>query len=277
MDPNTLFIVPEAFGGKSLGQLGRSGYNLGRSDVLAGYFGLGENSPLTAGQALKLAPGRYAPDFGGSEFDAIRRYFTTQTPEQYQSSEAQKAIAPAVSTLQAGMDPLKQRYADLIASIKGKGTEAERQAGIGAAQEFGKRGIPLSSGAYDQFLQSRTLPVTTQFSGLEAETGLGAENAVNAIRSAIASLQGQAGMKGFDAATSTANALRALQEEQRQFDITAELRKQELAKTEQPDQYKVLGEGSTLFDLLSGRSVFTAPKTYKPGGGSDSDPLGLGF
>ena len=45
------------------------------------------------------------------------------------------------------------------------------------------------------------------------------------------------------------------------------------------DSFTSLGEGSTLFNLLTGQPVYTAPKQYKASGGGagggNNDPLGL--
>ena len=62
-------------------------------------------------------------------------------------------------------------------------------------------------------------------------------------------------------------------QQQQQFESSQNLQR-ELAQTQQqPDIYKTLGEGSTLFNLLTGKPMYTAPKTYAPKGDGDGGSL----
>lgn len=278
--PLSYFKTPESLAGKSLynifDEANLAGEYTPRMDVLMNATGLSRDNPLTAGQGFS-----YNADPGSGEYQFLSKKFGNPISEadkasQDQTAAAQKAVQPAIDTLQSGIDPLKKRYQDLISSIKGKGAEAVRQTEISSAREFGKRGIPLSSGAYDQFVQSQTLPVNTQYAGLEASANLDAQNAEQNIKNAIAQLQGQSGFKGLDQALAYAQ----LAQNQNQFQTTEQRLRDTLEKSTQKEtdpyaQFKTIGEGQTLFDLLSGKSIYTAPKTYKPGGGDDNDPLGI--
>jgi hypothetical protein len=256
------FYVPENLSGQTLRSLSQK-YGF-RGDVLGNFAGVGEDTPLKEGQAFNL-PSNYGAN--SSEGGFAYNYLTPQS--KYLTDQAQKAIQPAVQTLQSGIDPLKQKYTELIASIRGKQDVAVEQAGIASAQEFGKRGIPLSSGAYDQFLQKQVNPVNVQYEGLAAETGLGAQNAEQSILNAIASLQGQAGFTGLEQALAYAQ----LNQQNDQFN-TSEQRLRDTANQGSTERYTTLGEGSTLYDLLQGKALFTAPKSYKETQGQ-FDPLGL--
>lgn len=267
------FTVGDQFAGKSLynifDEANLAGEYTPRMDVIMNATGLSRNDPLKAGQSFS-----YNTDPGSGEYQFLNKKFGSNNPTissaQSQTTTAQNAAQPAIDTLKSGIDPLKQKYNDLIASIKGKGQEAVRQTEIASAREFGKRGIPLSSGAYDQFVQSQTLPVNTQYAGLEAETGLKSQEAEQNIKNAIAQLQGQAGFKGLDQALAYAqlaqNESQFQTQEQRLRDT---LNKSTEAKSDPYAQYKALGEGQTLYDLLGGKALYTAPTTYKPTGGGD--------
>lgn len=210
------FTVGDQYAGKSLynifDEANLAGEYTPRMDVIQNATGLTRNDPLKAGQTFS-----YGDDPGSGEYQFLSKKFGAPGSGIGQSGQsgqtAQSVVQPAIDTLKSGIDPLKQKYQDLIASIKGKGAEAVRQTEIASAREFGKRGIPLSSGAYDQFVQSQTLPVNTQYAGLEAETGLAAQNAEQNIKNAIAELQGQAGFKGMDMDL----ALKQLAQQQSQF------------------------------------------------------------
>ena len=286
------FTVTEPYAGKSLrdiaSDVAKSGGYVPRLDVISEVSGLGEGNPLTSGQSIA-----FKNDPGAGEYKFLQSLFgnpsgaptTAPGGNQTYQQQAQGAIQPAVDTLKSGIDPLKQRYNDLISSIKSRGQQSEQQAGINAAQEFAKRGIPLSSGAYGDFLASRINPIRTETSALEADTGLKAQNAEQSIMNAIASLQGQAGFTGLEQALAYAQ----LAQNQNQFEDTQSLLRdkfgfeKELANKKSPaslaDQYMSLGEGSTLINLLTGKPLYTAPKTYKStgggGGGGGSDPLGI--
>jgi len=284
------YEVPEKFGGMSLAQIYKSLENAGEyfpSAALAQDLGVGFEQPLQTGQQFSY---RDDPGSGGYQFlqkqFAPGGTFATQQAQQQAAGmqqRAQEAVAPAIETLEKGKDPLKQKYNDIIASIKGEKEVAMQQAGVASAQEFGKRGIPLSSGAYSQYLQGRTLPISTAYESQEAQTGLAAQQMEQAIDNMIAQLQAETGMSAFDAENAVNMALMSLKEQQRQFDISTQLSKDQLAQNleiakmgkETGSNYVTLGEGSTLYDLLTNQALYTAPKTYKGTSGGGGDTLGL--
>src|SRR3990167_2607670 len=75
----------------------------------------------------------------------------------------QQGKTEAVNTLQSGKAPLKEKYDAVLASIKGAYDLTKSQAQTATAQEFGKRGIPLTSGVYGQAQTQATLPVDTAY------------------------------------------------------------------------------------------------------------------
>jgi len=81
------------------------------------------------------------------------------------------------------------------------------------------RGLTTTDPGFARFQQQYTLPVQSEFAGLEASTGLASEEAQQAIRSAIASLQGQAGVGGISQGLALQQASSGLAEQQKQFDL----------------------------------------------------------
>ena len=237
----------------------------------------------------------------------------------------QEANAPAVSSLQASIpetqqrfatertrlegerEPLKQRYQSILNEITRREQVDVSGQQLVTSREFGRRGIPLSSGLFESTLQQQVSPIRQFYTGQATETGLEQETglrgltnlqagitgqeteATRAIQNAIAQLQAGGGSQAIQ------NALQIFQlnqaEAARQQELAFQQQQAERAgtlaqaqfefqkqQTQIPQsQFTTLGEGSTLFNLLTGQPIFTAPKTYKSGGGADSDPLGLGF
>lgn len=105
---------------------------------------------------------------------------------QTQIPTTQQAFQQKGQQLQAEVDPLKQRYQSLIDSLtKQQGVATQRES-TASAREFGARGIPLSSGAYDQYLNQRLLPVEAAYSGQIASAGFNREDALRQIQNMIA-------------------------------------------------------------------------------------------
>lgn len=96
---------------------------------------------------------------------------------------------PVIASLEAQRDPIKQRYAALLDQIKGNQKTAEQRESTAAAREFGRRGIPLSSGLYDETITERLNPITQQYTNLYAQTGAGQESDLLTLARQIAELQ----------------------------------------------------------------------------------------
>ena len=95
---------------------------------------------------------------------------------------------PQVESLQKSTEPLKARYDEILNSIKGQQkTSEERQTRVTNA-ELGRRGIG-GGGYYDQELANAVQPITSQYAGLSAQTGLAQQQDLNTIAQQIAGLQ----------------------------------------------------------------------------------------
>ena len=101
----------------------------------------------------------------------------------------QQAIQPAVQSLQASVSPLQDRYKALLESIKGNQQTATNRQTVATSNEMGRRGILPSSGLYDQQLTDALQPVTSEYAGLTASTGLQQEKDLQAIQNTITQLQ----------------------------------------------------------------------------------------
>lgn len=145
-----------------------------------------------------------------------------------------KAVKPVVQGLEAQRSPLQSRYDELLNSIKGQQQTAEQRQTVTTQNELGKRGILPSSGLAQQELTSAINPITSQFSGLIANTGIERENALNQINQLIAQTKSGAATGGLSTAYDLYNKNQAnkatqqqtaLQQQQQAFQNALDLRK----------------------------------------------------
>ncbi len=207
---------------------------------------------------------------------AINDFYVQQNQPAIQSIQSQIPKTQQLYENQAGylksqQAPLEARYKSLIDSIT-KSTQTE------TSQEFGKRGVSTESGLYDQTLNNRLNPQISQL-------GISQGQDVSSLLNQIAQLTGQgdlavgnlntqiAQLQAGNApqALSSAQAIIDAATQQKQFDVGTELKKQELAQSNTTDLSKYftsLAPGSTLYDLLNNKALYTAPKTDTTGSGS---------
>jgi len=204
----------------SAGDLVSAGYQgyAGWSDLEALY-----DFRATGGSGKKTQPQGFQP---------APTLAPTPAPSFEQKLEqSQQAVAPAISTLEKGIDPLKQKYNDIIASLNTSQGVAVGKAEKATAASFGKRGIPLTSGIYDQALQEATLPIISEFQSIIANTSLTSQQAENQIYQAVSNLQAQSGMSAFEAANVAENLIRQLNEQREQFNISTAQQASQFDKT----------------------------------------------
>lgn len=105
----------------------------------------------------------------------------------------QQANAPVVQQLQGQVDPLKQRYTDLLASIKGQQQTAEGYTTRATTTELGRRGLLPQSEEGQRTLGEALQPITAQYQNISAQTGVQQQQDLLGIAREIANLQaGQA-------------------------------------------------------------------------------------
>lgn len=293
------YTPPTPFVGKTVNQLRYGGEGIdpstqfgGRIDQLAAALGIGEQTPLeNKGYTIVAGPGQ--------ESDYIQRTFKQTDPYQgaYDALGESKKITEQAYTergrqLEGEKQPLMDRYQSIIDELKGKETKETGQVATGLSREYGKRGIPLSSGAYEQDLGGKTRDISQFYAGQTKEVGFEREDKLRELGNLQANLpiekakdlnaidQRIAEMKASGADKSMQMALQMYRDEreekwrQQEFDLKKqefELSKED--STALKDQYATIGEGSTLYDLLNRQALFTAPKTYKPEDGSTLQDL----
>lgn len=101
----------------------------------------------------------------------------------------QEANKPAIGTLQGLQTDLKQRYDDLVNSIKGAGTVAANRQTTITANELGARGILPNTTYGQQEISNALLPVNAAYAGSAAQVGLAGAQTQADIASQIAQLQ----------------------------------------------------------------------------------------
>lgn len=121
----------------------------------------------------------------------------------------QQANAPAVASLQASLPEVQQKYADRSAQLTAQQPSIEnrykniidqitqsKEEAVGNVQttlsrEYGRRGISLTSGAYDQALNQAINPLVKDYSLRTESAGLKREDALAALRGEISRLTTQ--------------------------------------------------------------------------------------
>lgn len=95
------------------------------------------------------------------------------------------------SQLEAEKDPLKSRYQVLLDQITGNQTKDINQQGKVLSTEYGARGIPLSSGAYQQDLANKDTSINQNYSNQYQTTGLARESDLRDLTNQITNLANQ--------------------------------------------------------------------------------------
>jgi hypothetical protein len=231
-----------------------------------------------------------------------------------QRSQYMEAIKPAVQSLEAGIpetsaafaerrrateaevDPLKERYANLIDQIKGREQKETTQTIRSTAREYGRRGIPLSSTAYAEEEQGRTQPISQYYTGqlkdteiaresdlrqiqnLLGELTIGETSAQREIRQAIANLQAGAGTNAIQSANEITQA--ALNRVLQQAGLDLQQRQLESSIANANADRDLALRKFNEYELPYLNYVINKPY-YKESSGSSgtgyNDPLGLGF
>src|SRR3990167_8148903 len=119
-----------------------------------------------------------------------------------QQAAATAAAQPVVSSLEAQRQPIADRYASLIDQIKSNQTAAIGGQQTTSSREFGRRGIPLSSGVFETTLEERLNPIRREYAGLTGQTGAEREQALAELATRIAGVRTGASQNAIQAALS---------------------------------------------------------------------------
>lgn len=216
--------------------------------------------------------------------------------ESYQASkpEVTSAFESRTGQLAAEKQPLIDRYQTLLDELTGRETKETAAQGKYMSQEWGKRGVPLSSGMYQEALTNKTQDISQYYGTQQKETTLSRESdlrdlenqitnltsekveALRGIDQAIANLQADAGNQSVtDALTMYRDDLNR-KFESRFDELDKQLKEKELAKTNTSD-YSTLEFNKNLYafnpsdksitELLKGQTG-NATKKYTVVGGS---------
>jgi len=149
--------------------------------------------------------------------------------------------------LTAEREPLKQRYQTLLAEITRREQVETKAQETTTSREFGRRGIPLSSGLFETTLGEQLSPLRQFYTGQTKETGLARESGLRDIENLLGNLtigkgqemtnlsQAIAAIQGAQAPTSIQSALSLYGQQQtaQQNALQRALQERELVEREQ--------------------------------------------
>ena len=198
----------------------------------AGWGDAGANADFmaTGGSGKKTSPssptGASAPttDYASIARRQLELQREATRPAIEQLTSSKEGITQAYGEQKAGLEayrsPLKEKYDTLLKSIVGEQSTA-------TSREFGRRGIPLSSGAFDQALLEQTQP---QRERIGAESNLAQADLERLISGIGVSKQGQlsavdqaiAQLQAGGSSSAITQAMQLLQNQQSQASSAAE-------------------------------------------------------
>lgn len=213
-----------------------------KQDLLAagfgGYQGWSEQEALADYRATK-GQGKYdATTPGVKAAQASSGYPSSSSSSDFATilAEAQRMLAqanqPAIAALEAQKPDIETRYQNLLKDITANTYKAK-------SAEYSRRGIPLSSGAYETDIATTTAPMV-------AKAGEARVQDIASLNQNIAQLQSGGNQNAISLAQNLYNQALALQQQQ-----------QEAMRP------YTLSEGETVYDPTTGKAIYTAPKTYK--------------
>lgn len=255
-------------------------------------FGSGGND---FGSQARAFFGQGGQAFAPSAIDQAKklRDFTIQSNQplisslQAQIPETEQKFTTEQTRLAGEKQPLTQRYQGIIDELTRREGLDISAAGTRTSREFGARGIPASSTLYADEINKATGGIRQAYGGQIKDVGFEREEGLRGIDQLISTLAGQS----TEAKRSILNAIGQLQsgspadaiqgalsllglhQQQAQNQSQNELsqrgldlrqRELDLSQNQTPNPYVTLGEGQTLFNLLTGSPMYTNPKTYKP-------------
>lgn len=168
---------------------------------------------------------------------------------------------------------MNQRYQNLINQITGNQRQAESRESTATSREFGRRGISLQSGIFDQTLNERLDPITKYYTGQIKDVGFEQGKANRELQALLGNLTSAeieqlrgiqntiAQIQAGGSQDAAQNALQLLQLNQNQALNQQELafRQREADRAANAAQYIPpisVGENSSLVDPMTGRVIF---------------------
>lgn len=145
-------------------------------------------------------PQTYNPNFQastnfGTNYGNVRNlYSQTANPANAlrdAMAKAESAFNEQSNVLKQREQPMKDRYTNLINTLKGQQTVAEGRQSVATTNELGRRGISMDSGVAQQQLTDQLNPITQSYTGLIKDTGIQREMDLLSLAEQIAALTGQ--------------------------------------------------------------------------------------
>src|SRR3990167_9867131 len=206
----------------------------------------------------------------GQQEEAIRPAI-----QSYEASipEITQKFATERTRLGGEKQPLIDRYQNLVAELTGRETKETGREATALSREYGKRGIPLSSGAYEQNLNQK-LGDISQFYGVQRKdvglaqeadirdidslisqlTGQEVEN-VRSVRNAIAQLQASGGLQANQNALDLYKTQQAQQFESRFDPLQRQLLEKQLSASSRDTEIVTVGGRKKLVDRQTGAVI----------------------
>jgi len=254
-------LSPEAFGALEAGDFSTLPTAEALRQANESYF---QNLARTSGMSYEGARGAEA---GGSlGAGATGDWQNTLKQAQKLYSEA---VAPYAQQVRAGTSSINDYYNQLLNRITGDVTNVK-------SAEYGKRGIPLSSGAYATDVQRTTAPYVESATQQKTQALQNILDLAAQIESGALTSGANAGLSIYGTQVGQQQSAAQLALQQQQLQAQIENNKAQLALAQQqatPDSgYMTLGEGQAVYDPATGQVLYKNPNTYKP-----SDTSGGGW
>jgi len=119
---------------------------------------------------------------------------------QQSTQQAAAAIQPALQQLESTKPTLQQQYQSALGQIKEQQQAETSRTQTATSREFGKRGIPLSSGVFDTTLNEQLAPIGRYYTGQGQQADVNYQNSLNSLLQQIAGLQSGANQNAISAA-----------------------------------------------------------------------------
>ena len=161
----------------------------GRTDELLAALGMGASQAFTAGQQIAIA------DLQSQPGQWVQKYFKQVSP--YAGAEAalaagkpivEQAYAERQRQLEGEKDPLMARYQALLDELTRREGQDIGQNTLALAREYGKRGVPLSSGVYEQNVLEKTRPIREFYGAQGKEVGFEREDKLRELGNLLSML-----------------------------------------------------------------------------------------
>lgn len=112
-----------------------------------------------------------------------------QKIQQQQVDFRKQVNAPVAQSMKAGIPTLQSRYKQILDDLTFRESEESAKTTQRTNIEYGRRGIPLSSGIYSQGLEENLQPQRRFYAGQRSDVGITEQEKLDQINQAIAMLE----------------------------------------------------------------------------------------